>query len=210
VEESIRILRLLLVDDHPLFRAGVAAVLSKQTGMKVVAEAGDGNEAIRLYREHRPDVALIDLRMPGLGGVEAISIIISEDPQARILVLTTYYGDVEALRALKAGAAGYLLKTSLLDELSVAVRRVAEGHKYLPSEVAAGLATHSIDEPLTLREIAVLQSVAAGNSNNLVAHELTISEETVKSHMKAIMGKLDARDRTHAVCIGIRRGIISG
>lgn len=203
-------LRILVVDDHPLLRAGVVAVVAMQPDMTVIAEAGDGHEAVSLYREHSPDVVLMDLRMPGLGGVDATSILISEHPDAKVLVVTTFYGDVEALRALKAGALGYLLKNSVLEELTVAIRRVAAGHKYVPAEIAAGLADHAVDEALTLREIAVLKSVALGNSNSLVARELAISEETVKSHMRAIMSKLDARDRTHAVSIGIRRGVISG
>ena len=208
MEQTCRRLRILVADDHPLFRAGVVAVVSKEVDMVVVAEANDGHEAVKLYREHDPDVALMDLRMPGLGGVEATSIIMSEHPAARVLVVTTYQGDVEALRALKAGAIGYLLKSSVLDELALAIRRVSEGKKYVPAEIAAGLASHAVDDELTLREIAVLTSVAAGNSNALVAQELTISEETVKSHMRAIMSKLAARDRTHAVSIGIKRGII--
>ena len=208
-EESQK-LRIIVADDHPLLRAGVAAVVNAQPDMHVVAQASDGHEAISLYRSHRPDLVLMDLRMPGLGGVDAISIIVSENPDARILVVTTYKGDVEALRALKAGATGYLLKSSVLDDLTVAIRRVASGRKFVPSEVAAGLADHAVDEELTLREIAVLNSVSHGNSNALVARELAISEETVKSHMRGIMSKLDARDRTHAVSIGIRRGIISG
>jgi len=210
VTEESQKLRIIVADDHPLLRAGVAAVVNAQPDMHVVAQASDGHEAIRLYRSHRPDLVLMDLRMPGLGGVDAISIIVSENPDARILVVTTYKGDVEALRALKAGATGYLLKSSVLDDLTVAIRRVASGRKFVPSEVAAGLADHAVDEELTLREIAVLNSVSHGNSNALVARELAISEETVKSHMRGIMSKLDARDRTHAVSIGIRRGIISG
>lgn len=201
-------IRILVVDDHPIFRAGVISVIGKTADMMVVAEAGDGHEAIRLYREHRPDVVLMDLRMPGLGGVDATSIITSEHRDARILVVTTYRGDVEALRALKAGAMGYLLKSSLLEELAVAIRNVSSGKKYVPAEIATSLAMHVVDGQLTLREIAVLKSVAAGNSNQLVARELAISEDTVKSHMKSILSKLDARDRTHAVTIGIARGII--
>jgi len=202
-------LRILVVDDHPLFRAGVITVVNSQPDMVAIAQAGDGQQAIELYREHHPDVVLMDLRMPGLGGVDATSLIISEHPAARVLVITTFRGDVEALRALKAGALGYLLKTTLLDELPIAIRHLAEGRRYLPNEIAEGLATHAIDEPLTLREIAVLKSVASGKSNQLVARELAISEETVKCHMKGIMSKLDARDRTHAVCIGFARGIIT-
>lgn len=209
VEASNR-LRILVVDDHPLLRAGVVAVVDRQPDMIVIAEAGDGHEAISLYRLHSPDVVLMDLRMPGLGGVDATSILVSEHPDAKVLVVTTYHGDVEALRALRAGAIGYLLKSSVLEDLALAIRRVAAGKKYVPAEIAAGLADHAVDEALTLREIAVLKSVALGNSNSLVARELAISEETVKSHMRGIMSKLDARDRTHAVSIGIRRGIING
>jgi DNA-binding NarL/FixJ family response regulator len=200
--------RILVVDDHPIFRAGLLAVIAKQSDMMVIAEAGDGHEAIRLYQEHRPDVVLMDLRMPGLGGVDATSIIVSEHKDARILVVTTYQGDVEALRALKAGAMGYLLKNSVLEELAVAIRSVSLRKKYVPAEIATGLAFHAVDDQLTLREIAVLKLVAAGNSNLLAARELAISEDTVKSHMKSILSKLDARDRTHAVTIAIARGII--
>ena len=208
--EASNRLRILVVDDHPLLRAGVVAVVDRQPDMIVIAEAGDGHEAISLYRLHSPDVVLMDLRMPGLGGVDATSILVSEHPDAKVLVVTTYHGDVEALRALRAGAIGYLLKSSVLEDLALAIRRVAAGKKYVPTEIAAGLADHAVDEALTLREIAVLKSVALGNSNSLVARELAISEETVKSHMRGIMSKLDARDRTHAVSIGIRRGIING
>lgn len=208
--EGSKKLRVLVADDHPLLRAGVVSVVNAQCDMVVIGEASDGHEAVSLYRIHHPDVVLMDLRMPGLGGVDAISIIVSENAEVRILVVTTYKGDVEALRALRAGATGYLLKSSVLDDLTLAIRRVSTGHKYVPMEIAAGLADHAIDEALTLREIAVLNSVSLGNSNSLVARELAISEETVKSHMRGIMSKLDARDRTHAVSIGIRRGIISG
>lgn len=207
-EQQIPVIRALVVDDHPIFRAGLAAVISKSADIMVVAQAGDGHEAVRLYRQHRPDVVLMDLRMPGLGGVDATSIIVSEYKDARILVVTTYRGDVEALRALKAGALGYLLKSSPPEELAVAIRSVSSGRKYVPAEIATDLAVHAVDGQLTLREIAVLKSVAAGNSNQLVARELAISEDTVKSHMKSILSKLDARDRTHAVTIGIARGII--
>jgi DNA-binding NarL/FixJ family response regulator len=199
----------LTVDDHPLFRQGVAGVINARDDMEVIAEGGNGLEAVELYRRHRPDVVIMDLRMPMLGGVEAISIIVSEYPAARILVMTTYQGDVEALRALKAGAKGYLLKSAIAEEVTHAITRIFEGHRYVPSDVAVSLAGHAVDGTLSAREVAVLKLIAAGNTNLSAAHALSISEETVKSHMKNIIAKLNARDRTHAVMIAVRRGVLT-
>jgi DNA-binding NarL/FixJ family response regulator len=202
-------LKVLIVDDHPLFLQGMAAVINAHADMAVIAQARNGLEAVELYRLHKPDIAIMDLRMPALGGVDAISIIVSEFPTARILVMTTYQGDVEALRALKAGARGYLLKSAIADDVSVAIRRVSQGLKYVPPEVANALADHAADGALSMREIEVLRLIAMGNSNLASANALSISEETIKSHMKSIIGKLGARDRTHAVMIAVRRGILT-
>jgi DNA-binding NarL/FixJ family response regulator len=202
-------LNILVVDDHPLFLQGMAAVINVHADMQVIAQAKNGLEAVELYRLHQPDIAIMDLRMPALGGVEAISIIVSEFPAARILVMTTYQGDVEALRALKAGARGYLLKSAIADDVPIAIRRVAQGLKYVPPEVASALADHAAEGSLSMREIEVLRLIAMGNSNLAAATALSISEETVKSHMKSIIAKLSARDRTHAVMIAVRRGILT-
>lgn len=204
-----RKIRILTVDDHPLFRQGVAAVIHSLVDMEVVAEGGNGFEAVELYRKHLPDVVIMDLRMPALGGVEAISIIKSEFPEARILVMTTYHGDVEALRALRAGADGYLLKSAIDEDVGRAILRVSAGERFVPSEVSSALAAHAVERELSMREIEVLRLVASGYSNPLVARTLSISEATVKSHMKSIMAKLNARDRTHAVMIAVRRGILT-
>jgi len=204
-----RKLRILTVDDHPLFRQGLAAVINARKDMEVIAEGGNGLEAVDLYRHHRPDVVIMDLRMPALGGVEAISIIITEFPGARILVMTTFQGDVEALRALKAGAQGYLLKSAIAEDVAHAIERVSRGQKYVPSAVAVALADHAGDGGLSMREVEVLRLIASGNSNMAAARALSISEETVKSHMKSIIAKLNAQDRTHAVMIAVRRGILT-
>ncbi|UAK26274.1 response regulator [Sphingomonas nostoxanthinifaciens] len=201
-------IRVMVVDDHPLLREGVAAVLEPQPDLSLVGEASNGPEAIEGYRRWRPDVSLMDLQMPEMGGLEALGAIRAEFPQARIVVLTTYAGDAQAMRAMKAGAVGYLLKSSLRRELVSTIREVHRGHRYLHPEVASALALGAIDEPLTAREIAVLQLVAGGNSNKRIAHALSLSEETVKSHMKNIALKLSATDRTHAVVVAARRGII--
>jgi DNA-binding NarL/FixJ family response regulator len=199
----------LVVDDHPLFLQGITGVINAHADMEVVAQAKNGVEAVELFRRLVPDIAIMDLRMPTLGGVDAISIIVSEFPSAKILVMTTYQGDVEALRALKAGARGYLLKSAVADDVPVAIRRVLQGNKYVPAEVASALADHAAEGSLSMREIEVLRLIAMGNSNLDAANALYISEETVKSHMKSIIGKLGARDRTHAVMIAVRRGILT-
>ncbi len=201
-------IRLLVVDDHPLLREGIAGVLDGEDDLQLVAEAADGDEAIAAFRAHRPDVTLMDLQMPRRSGVDAIVAIRAEFPDARIIVLTTYAGDAHALRALQAGAQGYLLKSSLRKELVDAVRSVMAGRRRVAAEVAGEIAAHAGDAPLSAREIEILRGVAAGNSNKIVAARLGISEETVKAHMKSILAKLGANDRTHAVTIGLRRGIL--
>jgi DNA-binding NarL/FixJ family response regulator len=201
-------IRVFSVDDHPLLREGIAAIINSQADMTMVAQAATGGEAIVLFRQHRPDVTLMDLRLPDLSGIDALSAIVSEFPAARVVMLTTFEGDVEIQRSLAAGARGYLLKNSPPTELVDAVRQVHAGRKRIPHEVAAQLAEHIGDERLTEREVGVLRHVAGGNRNRDVAELLSISEETVKVHMKHIMEKLGATDRTGAVAIAVRRGII--
>jgi DNA-binding NarL/FixJ family response regulator len=201
-------IRILTVDDHPLLREGIAALVNAECDMKLVAEASNGQEAIERFRLHRPDVTLMDLQMPGLNGIEAIIKIQSEFPNARIIVLTTYTGDVQVLRALKAGARAYILKGHVHRELLETIRAVHAGKKRIPPEVAAELADHAAEDELSPREIEVLRLIASGNANKLIADQLSISEETVKSHVTNILSKLGANDRTHAVTIGLRRGII--
>ena len=201
-------IRLLSVDDHALLREGIAAVINGQPDMTMIAQASSGREAIQLFREHRPDVTLMDLRMPDISGIDALIAILGEFPNARIVMLTTFEGDVEIQRALAAGARGYLLKNMPPKELVEAIRQVHAGRKRIPSEIAAQLAEHITDERLTEREIDVLQHLAGGNRNRDIAAQLAISEETVKVHVKHIMDKLGASDRTQAVAIGVRRGII--
>jgi DNA-binding NarL/FixJ family response regulator len=197
----------MTVDDHPLLRAGISGSVNAQQDMRVVAEAADAAEAIQLFRVHRPDVTLMDLRLPGMSGLEAITTLRADFPQARFIMLTTYDGDVQAYRAFKAGAAGYLLKSMVRHELIDTIRAVHAGRRRIPPEIAASLAEHSTDDALSPREIEVLRHVAAGNSNKLVAAELDLSEHTVKGHLKNILSKLNASDRTHAVMIALRRGI---
>jgi len=198
----------LSVDDHPLLRDGIAALIGNQSDMELVAEAPNGREALEQFRRYRPDITLMDLQMPEMNGIDAISAIRGEFPEARIIVLTTYAGDVQITRALKAGARAYLLKGLLRKELLETIRAVHAGQKRLSSEAAAEVAEHAVDELLTPREIDVLRLVAAGNANKEVAAQLSVTEETVKSHVRNILAKLGANDRTHAVAIGLKRGII--
>ncbi len=201
-------IRILAVDDHPLLLEGIEALVSSQPDMELVAQAADGRQAIAQFRKYHPDVTLMDLQMPDMDGVDAIIAIHSEFPEARIIVLTTYTGDVQVLRALKAGARAYLLKGLLRKELLETIRAVHAGQKRIPPEVAAQLAEYAAEDALTLREIDVLRLIAAGNANKQIAAQLSITEETVKGHVKNILSKLRANDRTHAVTIGLKRGII--
>jgi DNA-binding NarL/FixJ family response regulator len=201
-------IRVLAVDDHALLRQGIAALVNAETDMKLVAEASDGQAAIEQFRLHRPDVTLMDLQMPALNGIEAILGIRSEFPNARIIVLTTYTGDVQVVRALRAGARGYLLKGHVHRELLETIRAVHAGQKRIPPELAAQLADHVTDDDLSSREIDVLRLIAGGNANKEIAARLSIAEETVKSHVTNILAKLGANDRTHAVTIALKRGII--
>jgi len=201
-------IRIMTVDDHPLLRQGIATLITGQPDMEVVAEASDGEEAITQFRHHRPDVTLMDLQMPNVNGTEAISRIRSEFPDAKILVFSTYAGDVQVLHAIKAGARGYLLKGNVRTELLDAIRTVYAGRKRIPPEIAAELAEHAADDELTSREIDVLRLIGAGNANKQIADKLSIGETTVKSHISSILSKLGANDRTHAVTIGLQRGII--
>lgn len=201
-------IRLMTVDDHPMLRQGIRAVVEEVADMTMVAEAGNGIEAISQFKIHRPDVVLMDLKMPEMDGVAATTAIRADFPTAVILALTTYEGDAQALSALKAGAQGYLLKSALRTELVDTIRALYRGKHFIPAEIATQIAVHASGDALSAREVAVLVHVAAGNSNRATADLLGIGEETVKGHMKSITAKLNARDRTHAVTIAIRRGII--
>jgi DNA-binding NarL/FixJ family response regulator len=203
-----KLIKILTVDDHPLLRKGIAALVNAEPDMKLVAEASNGQEAIESFRVHRPDVTLMDIQMPSFNGVEAICAIQSEFPDAHIIVLTTYTGDAQVLRALKAGARAYVLKGHVHRELLETIRAVHAGQKRIPPDVAAQLAEHATDDELTSREMDVLRLIAAGNSNKLIADQLSIGEATVKSHVTNILSKLGANDRAHAVTIGLKRGII--
>jgi DNA-binding NarL/FixJ family response regulator len=201
-------IRVLSVDDHPLMREGIAAIVNNQQDMRIVALAANGGEAVRMYRQHRPDVTLMDLRLPDMSGIDVLVAIRAEFADARVIMLTTFEGDVDIQRALKAGARGYLLKSTPPKDLIETIRQVHAGQKAIPSYIAAHLAEHLGDEALTEREVEVLRHVAEGNRNRDIAGKLFISEETVKVHLKHIMDKLGASDRTQAVAIAVRRGII--
>jgi DNA-binding NarL/FixJ family response regulator len=200
----------MAIDDHPLLREGIAAVMQGEEDIELVAAGTGGKEAIDLFRRYRPDVTLMDLQMPDMNGIDAMTAIRNDFPSARFIVLTTYQGDVQALRALKAGASGYLLKNMLRKELLDTIRAVHAGRRRIPPEIAAELADHVTDDALSDREIEVLRKVATGHSNKIIAAQLIVSEATVKGHMKSILSKLGANDRTHAVTIAMKRGFIDG
>ena len=206
--KSCDTIRILAVDDHPVFRQGIAGLIEAQPDMTLVGEASNGREAIQQFRAQRPDVTLMDLQMPDMNGIDAIIAIRNEFPQARIVVLTTYTGDIQVLRALKAGAQGYLLKTLVHKELVQTIRDVHAGKMALSPEASHEIASHATDDVLTPGEVAVLRLIAAGNANKQISYQLSISEETVKSRVKNILSKLGANDRTHAAMIGLKRGII--
>jgi DNA-binding NarL/FixJ family response regulator len=202
------VIRVLSVDDHPLLLEGIAELIGNQSDMQLIGEAANGREALEQFRKHHPDITLMDLQMPEMSGIDAISAIRGEFPDARIIILTTYAGDFQIFRALKAGARGYLLKGMLRQELLETIRAVHAGQKRLSSEAAAEIAEHATDDILTPREIDVLQLIAKGNANKEIAGQLSLNEETIKGHVKNILAKLGVHDRTHAVTIGLKRGII--
>jgi DNA-binding NarL/FixJ family response regulator len=207
-ESGLSVIRVLAVDDHPLLREGIAALIGCEKDMELVGEASNGREAVALFREHQPDITLMDLQMPEMNGIDAIGAIRGGFPEARIMVLTTHPGDVQVSRALRAGARAYLLKGMLRKELLETIRAVHAGQKRMSSEVAAEIAEHASDSTLTPREIDILRLVAAGNANKEIGAQLSMTEETVKSHMRKVFVKLGAKDRAHALAIGLKRGII--
>jgi DNA-binding NarL/FixJ family response regulator len=203
-----RPIKVLIVDDHPLMRSGIAGEINAHRDMTVVAEAEDGVSALSLFRVHRPDVTLLDLKMPRMNGIDCLTAIRSEFPHARVVVLTTATGDIQATRAFRAGAVGFLLKDTLRSELANTIRLIHAGGRRIPEEIAQQMAEHAVDDLLSDREIEILRGVARGQPNKIIAAELAISENTVKNHIKSILSKLDADDRTHAVTIALRRGYI--
>jgi DNA-binding NarL/FixJ family response regulator len=203
-------IRVLCADDHPLILDGIARLLEREPDMVLIAEASDGLEAVKAFQEHKPDVVLMDLQMPRLNGIDAICRIRELSPRARCVVLTTYSGDVQASRAFKAGAVGYLLKTMLRKDLTRTIRDVHSGHRHVPAEIACEMTKYYASDELSPREIEVLKTIAAGRSNKVVADRLQISQDTVKGHMRSILAKLNANDRLDAVLIAMRRGILDG
>jgi DNA-binding NarL/FixJ family response regulator len=208
MSDAVTRIRVLCVDDHPLFRQGVTGLVNAQPDMEIVGEAADGRAALEQFRKHRPDITLLDIQMPDTGGLDALEAIRAAHPDARVIVLTTYAGDVQALRAIRAGARGYLLKSTLHKELLETIRAVHAGRKALSPDVSFDLAEHATDDLLTPAEVRVLRLIAAGNANKEIAAQLKLSEETVKGQVRNILSKLAAKDRTHAVMIGLKRGII--
>ncbi|HAE27594.1 MULTISPECIES: response regulator [Hyphomonas] len=202
-------IRLLVVDDHAVVRDGISAIVAGEADISIAGLAENGEEAVAAFADLKPDIVLMDLQMPVMDGIDAITRIRERAPGARVIVLTTYEGDVQAVRALKAGASGYLLKSSLRKEMIDAIRAVHGGRRYVLAEVAQEIAVHSADEQLTEREITVLSMVAGGNANKVIARELSLSEDTIKAHLRSIFSKLDVNDRTQAVTVALRRGIIA-